>query len=99
VVQGDDKFFGRDLDTVTGDLDDADTGADVFDFTAGNLADSRLSVVTDFDAGEDELVVITAGNMVVSTTSAQGLLVDLDGNGDWDVLLQGVNALSAADVI
>jgi Ca2+-binding RTX toxin-like protein len=96
---GADLFYGRDLDTVTGDLDGADAGVDVFDFTAGNLADNRLSVVTDFDAGEDDLVVITAGNAVVSTTSAEGLLVDIDGNGHWDVLLQGVTSLSAADVI
>jgi hypothetical protein len=56
-------------------------------------------VVTDFDTSEDKLVVITAGNTVVSSTSAQGLLVDIDGNGHWDVLLQGVNSLSAGDVI
>jgi Ca2+-binding RTX toxin-like protein len=96
---GADLFYGRDLDTVTGDLNGADAGMDVFDFTAGNLADSRLSVVTDFDTAEDKLVVITAGNAVVSSTSAEGLLVDIDGNGHWDVLLQGINSLPPADVI
>jgi Ca2+-binding RTX toxin-like protein len=96
---GADLFFGRDLDTATGDLDAADPGADVFDFTAGNLADSRLSVVTDFDNFEDVLVLITPGNTVVSSTSAQGLLVDIDGNGHWDVLLQGVNTLNPIEML
>lgn len=55
--------------------------------------------MTDFHPGEDKLAVITVGNAVVNSASADGLLVDLDGNGHWDVLLQGINVLGPTELI